>query len=244
MNRSLPMVLRSAVFVALLCCFAAGTPASGAIRVTKKPVVVKHTEFNPANPAPGTPHLNAGEAATCLSQYDAAVQLQMQPSTRRLGNGKFHASLTVTTVQIELKCLIEIWLPIGANAKLKAHEEGHRSITDKVYAEVAEKAAKVAADKLDGRRFDAEGDSAADAEKAANEKLTAAHTAMIQAYLDETSRAGKKINDKFDDLTQHGTNRLDEAEAMKQAWAAFPPPLWTAPKSPTTKPATKPVMKK
>jgi hypothetical protein len=103
---------------------------------------------------------------------------------------------------------------------------------------VADKAAKVAADKLDGRRYDGEGDSAAEAEKAANEKLTAAHTAMIKTYLAETSTAGKTINDAFDELTAHGANRLDEAKAAEQAWAAHTPAMWVQPKGAATKPAT------
>jgi hypothetical protein len=144
---------------------------------------------------------------------------------------------------MELTLAIDVWLPTGAGDKLKAHEEGHRQISEKVYAEVADKAAKFAADKLDGKKFDAYADTAADAEKAAKDALTTAHTAMIKAYLAETSTAGKKIQDKYDELTRHGANRLEESEAIKQAWAAHPPAMWVQPKAPATRPvqpATKP----
>jgi hypothetical protein len=230
-------ILRMVLAAAILCVFAA--PASANIKVNKKPIVIKHHEFDPRNPPKELPPMNAGEIAVCWSQYDAAVQLAMQPATRRQASGKYSASLTVTAVTVELTCQVDVWLPKGANAKLTAHEEGHRAITEKVYAEVADKAAKVAADKLDGRRYNGEGDSAAEAEKDANEKLTAAHTAMIKAYLAETSTAGKTINDAFDELTAHGANRLEEAKAMEQAWAAHTPPMWVQPKAAATKPATR-----
>jgi hypothetical protein len=235
------MLITLQMLIAAALLAAGASPASAAIRTTKKPPVVKHKEFDPQHPGPDTPRLNVGEAALCQSGHDAAVRLELRPSTRRQPNGKFTASLTVNNVQIELNCEIIVWLPKNAHDKLKAHEEGHRAITEKVYAEVADNAAKVAADKLDGRRFEAEGDSSADAEKAANEKLTAAHTAMIKQYLAETSLAGKKVQDKYDELTAHGANRLEEPEAIKQAWAAFPPPMWVEPKKPATKPATAPM---
>ncbi len=112
-----------------------------------------------------------------------------------------------------------------------------------IFNTTAEKAARAAADKLDGRKFEGQGANAKEARDAADAALKEAHLAMIQSYHDMTSRAGQKTQELYDRLTAHGAQLdISEAEAIARAFAHQPPPFWPKPTTqPATKPATRPM---
>ena len=224
--------------LAILLGSAASRNVSAAIEVVREPIKVEHRTFDPENKPKEMPPLHDDEVAVCWSEYGSAVQLLYVPRGRRMANGKYEVSLIVNKVEAKISMSIVVWLPKVVSDKIRAHEEAHRQISEKMYDEVAERAMRSAADKLDGRRFTGEGATADDAQAAAQEKLNEAQSAMIRAYLDDTSVAGQKIQVEFDELTSHGRRAVpDEAEGIKEAWAKHPPALWEPKKGSTTGPA-------
>lgn len=232
-------LLRTAAFLLLMSTSVSA--ARGIVTVHRKPAVAKHHFFDPANRPPEMPNLSPGEAAVCQGSYGVSVQMVYAPNVRRQNNGKYLAKLVVDRVEVELTMTNDIWLPKNAGEQLKQHEEAHRRISEMIYDKIAETAARRAAEKLDGQQFSGEGDTRKAAQEAADAALSAAHSAMLQAYLDQTSRADKKVQELFDRITAHGTRlKIKEADAIEQAFALKPPPLWVAATQPATKPGTRP----
>jgi hypothetical protein len=225
-------------FAGLLCLALSSQTALARVRVVKPKPKIEYRTFDPQNKPKDMPSLGKNEAALCASDFAVAGQVTYAPPTRsRVGVGKYSATIRVADVTMELSLAITVWMPEGEHPKLKAHEDGHRIIAERVYAEVADRAAREAGEMLSGKSFTGEGISAREAEKAATEAMTAAHNAMVRAYLVETSQAAQKIQVEYDRITAHGTNALEEQEAIQKSWAAFPPRLWTPP---ATQPATRP----
>jgi len=203
--------------------------AGGAVVVVLKPAAVQHHAFDPQNKPADMPQLNRGEAALCRGDFGISVQLVYAPSARRQEGGGFLGVVEVDDVTIELTLKNDIWLPKNAGERLKQHEEGHRQIAEMVYTRIAEKAARQAAERLHKKRFEATGETAKEARDAAGAAMSTAHGAMIQEYLDHTSRAGQKVQERYDELTAHGIKlAVKEADAIAQAFAEKPPPLWAA----------------
>lgn len=227
------------VATVLLALFVFAGPAQAAIKITRKPARVVYKPFDPQNKPANMPTMNRGEIAFCKGDYGVAVKLSYAPSVRKQANGRYLAKVVVDDVFVELELINEIWIPHNASDKLKAHEEGHRQIAEMVYDKIGDKAARLAADTLDGRKFEGEGATAKEARDAADAALAKAHSAMIQAYLDQTSRAGQKTQELYDQITAHGARgEVAEADAITRAFTERPPPLWSV--SPATKPAAAP----
>src|SRR3954453_5678853 len=87
---------------ALVASLAFPSPAAAVIRIVKKPPVIKHKEFDPANRPKDMPHMEVDHIAICTSDYGAGVQLGMRPSTRKQASGKFYATRVVDEVKVEL----------------------------------------------------------------------------------------------------------------------------------------------
>jgi hypothetical protein len=230
----------------VLLLVACAAPAAAEVQLVPKPVEVKYHTFDPENPPAAMPALSPGEAAVCVSKFGASAELQYSQTTRHEAKGKYSAELVVDDVRVEMTLQIDVWLPQGASGKLKAHEEGHRRIAERVYAEAAERAARSAAAKVHGRRFRAEAASAQKAEAAAAAALKEPQDALIQSYLDQTSRAGQKVQEAYDEITAHGTRiEVPEADAIRQAWERHTPPMSVTPEAgPSTRPATRPTTEK
>ncbi len=207
------------LFLAALMIAALGPPAAhGAVTVQKKPAVVEHKTFDPDDKPAEMPPLNAGELAVTVSHYDCAAEVQLLTRRGKTRDGKHALTYTVNGVRMVLGLKVVIWNPTNASEKLKAHEEGHRQISEAVY-KTAEAHAKAVAEKLDGQQVTGEGATAQAARKAADEAMQAANTRVCQEYMDLTSRAGVRVQAVYDELTGHGTKPIGEKEAIQQAFA-------------------------
>jgi hypothetical protein len=181
-RHTLPRPTAVALTVLLLVARGPGM-ASAATKVTRKPVAVARHTFDPQQDRPAKmPALSPGEDAVTATGFGVGTQLRKSQTTRRLPDGRYRTSVSVDQLQVELEMTIDIWLPTDAAEKLKAHEEGHRVISERVYAEVADRAARVAGDAVDGRRYTGEGDTAAEAEAAATAAVGAAISQVNKAY--------------------------------------------------------------
>jgi hypothetical protein len=219
------------------------------VKVTHNPAEVEHKTFDPKNPPTDLVGLNH-EAAVTVSEFDLKIGLGVQPGEKRpLRNGKCQESLTIASVTLTLGLKVTVWLPDNANEKLKAHEEGHLLMTEKVYAERADKAARAAGALIDGRRFTAEAENCDDVDKAVEQTIGEANQKVYHGYLSKTADVSARAGEIYDDITRHGARAdIDEKTAAAQAFdrqaleekqSANPPT--THPAGATTKPAARPV---
>ncbi|MDB5295613.1 MAG: hypothetical protein JWO31_1596 [Phycisphaerales bacterium] len=226
-----------------LAVAACSWPAAAAVTVVRAPAVVTYRTFDPDMPPADMPKLNPGESAVCASAFRASAELKYtstaRPPPRSAGGaGRHKVDLAVDDVRLELGLTVDVWLPAGASEKLKAHEDGHRRIAERVYDEVAERAARAAATALDGRRLNTDGPTAQAAADAAEAALSKAQGDAIQAYLDGTSRAGQKVQDAYDAATSHGRRaEVAEGDAIRKAWDDHAVDLGLRPAAPATGPA-------
>jgi hypothetical protein len=128
-----------------------------------------------------------------------------------------------------------IYIPRGANPKIRAHEEGHRIINERAY-EDAKSAARAAAMEVLTQSWTGSGDTPDAAGKDATDKAV---QALCDGYLSRTATVASRVGDIYDQLTRHGTNtRLKESDAVEQAFVKYKQdPTATAP-SPASRPAT------
>lgn len=190
------------------------TPAqASAPIVVKQPVDFASHSFNPAQPPPDMPHMQAGEEAECdanfTSRASVAGQLRADDAT--------HATATITQVRITLGLQIDIWAPVGATQHVIDHEEGHRQIAEKYYESADKVAARVAAKYLgeqvaiSGANLDAEFN-------AALQKISIQVTDDYNRALD--SGAAQAL---YDSITDHARNEVPASSAIAQALGTNPP---------------------
>jgi hypothetical protein len=189
----------------------APTAAAGAITVTRAPARVILRPFDPAHPPPEMPPLSQDEAAVTQSKFACGVKLDVE-ITQASGE---KPSARIAGVDATLRLDVILWLPRDASNKIRAHEEGHRKLSELYYAS-AEPVARALAQKYVGRTLDIPGiepsQTRAIIERAANE--------FCQEYLGQIEVPSQAAQEKYDKLTNHGRNRLDEGEAIRRAVAS------------------------
>lgn len=189
---------------------------SGAVKIEPQPPDVERKTFDPARPPKDMPPLKGNEAALTSCLFDCSIGASYHIVDRKREGGRCISTIKVQDVTIKLQLKIVIWLPEGASAKLKAHEEGHRQIDERVY-EGAEGVARTIAEGFAAKVLTSEGPDCAAAETAATE---AAQNKFCQSYLDQTARSASEVGDAYDRLTAHGTKAEPaEDEAIRQAFA-------------------------
>lgn len=204
--------------------------SAGDVTVEKKAALVERKAFDPAHPPADMPPLKSGEAALTQSTFECSVALSYQISNRVQVAGRCRESLKIKSVAVTLQLKVIIWLPQGASAKLSDHEEGHRKIAERIYQD-ADRAAREAAQILDGKTMSAEGEDCQTAEKQATQS---AANGFCRQYLEQTGKRAAHIGDIYDELTAHGTRAEPaEDEAIRQAFAKHEPGASTS----TTQPA-------
>jgi len=189
---------------------AAATTKPAGVSVTQKPAKVTTRTFNPKNPPTDMPPLRGNEAAVTQSKFACAVAIGVQVSQQ--GDNK--PTMTITDIKAELSLEIVIWLPTDATAKIRAHEDAHRQIAELFYKEAEAIATKIAAryigKKLDITSID-ENHTRPIIQRIGNE--------FCGEYLGATEVPSEKVQKRFDELTDHGRNRLSEKEAIRRAMA-------------------------
>lgn len=206
-------------FAGLVLLLALPALALGNVVVKRQPVAMAYKTFDPAHPPSDMPHLKAGEAAVTESVFRCATNVNSEVLSRKhQDDGGCMATVRVRQIELTLELQLTIWLPDGATDKLRDHEEGHRRISEQVYALRAEAAARKAASPADGRRLSGE---AADCEGAAKAAMGTAVHETADRYLAGSAAVADEVNNVYDDLTGHGTNKLAEDDAIRQAFARY-----------------------
>jgi|GEM_PF-2852163 len=191
-------------------------PGADNIKVTLGKPAVATKIFDPDKPPAEMPELTGDEAAVCQSQFGASVKVSVRLEQNRSNRNTWTA--TIDGVDIGTRLSIVIWLPRGYSRKIKDHEEGHRRISERVYDDLgeatarrlaAEHAGKTISTSLPDRTYEAR----------AQEVVRKATEDITSRWIDLVSRKAGRVNNDFDDLTDHGRNKLAVDKAIEQAFA-------------------------
>jgi hypothetical protein len=222
----------------------AAPPASPAF-ANKKPHVVERKIFDPDHPPAAMPPLEEHEQALCVASSLIGANFDSETLSRKKTPTGFEAAVQVTSLSATISMTITLWIPKDAPQFLKDHEEGHRQIVEQVYA-TAEKAALAAAKNVSGKTFSGTGKTAALAERDALEQ---ARKMIVDDYTEHACHVWSRVNDIYDDLTDHAKNSaptnehpIEVKSAITQAFKQFTEEQ-AAKEAPATQPATAPATK-
>ena len=189
-------------------CFAAPAGALAQVEVTRKPPAAVTKTFNPKRPPKEMPPLRPGEAAVCESKFLCQVQVEVEISS---APGE-RTECKITGIKSELRLDVVIWLPSDTSHKIRLHEDGHRQISEHFYANAEGVAKKLAADYV-GKDLEVKSAEQDDTrpviQRIANE--------FCQKYLGAIEVPSERVQMKYDQLTDHGRNKLGEREAIRRA---------------------------
>lgn len=193
---------------------------AGAARGEEPAIVVEQTAprivrrvYDPLNPpAEMLKKLKLPEAGLC--EFDFGCKILTATDHTRFGLQSVEA--TVTSVRLVTHLDVTIWTVIESNAKLRAHEEGHREICEDYYRRAREVAVALArralGTKLTSTRHNG-GAAIPELREALQRKLAA-------EFLRETAERCVVAQEIYDTITAHGGNPISEADAVAQAVAA------------------------
>jgi hypothetical protein len=212
--------LRRALIAALVMAgvLGAASPASRAraqgpsVAVTREEPVIERREFDSSRPPANMPKLTAPESGVCDTTFQLSAGIGYSVEVV----GPTSINLWVDKLDITTRQHINIFTVRGAPAKLRAHEEGHREISEHYYRN-AVAVVRAAAAPLIGRKFTGNGASRAAAEKDAVNKVQAV---LEGAYMLRTRMRSIAANERYDEITEHGLNLIDEADAIARVLGA------------------------
>jgi hypothetical protein len=210
-RRALLVALASVAGAAVLRPGRAPAQASP-VTVTREEPVVTRTLFDPARPPPDMPELTPPEAGVCRTTFELSAGVTY--SAERLS--RTTARISVDGLEIVTRARFEIFTAQGAPPKLLAHEEGHRSIGEHYYGD-AEQIAREIGRRLLGTTFDGSGADQEAAQRNAFEQVIAA---IERDYMARMRTPSAAANERFDEITSHGLDAIDEADALAVAIAA------------------------
>jgi hypothetical protein len=213
----LPLLLSAALPPRLAT---AATPAPAGERVAEQevkvdvaPPEVRTRTFDPKNPPSDMPPLKPGEAAVTQSNFSAQALIGALVVDQTPGDKQCAATVRVNSVSLTARLEITIWLPQGGATKLTAHEDGHRRIDEQFYAG-AEKVARELSERMLTREFKGTAGVCDEAVQAAIQK---AGNELCGQYMDAVQRPAARAQEIYDELTDHGRNKLGEDAAIRQA---------------------------
>lgn len=189
--------------------------AHGDVKIDRKPMVVERRTFDPAHPPADMPPLKGNEAAVTESKFDCRVAMHYELVGHKQTVDGCVTTLRVKQVEATVKLDVIIWLPTGATAKLRAHEEGHRQIAEQIY-QGAERIGRNAGATLDGKKVTGKGTDCPAADKQATDSSAGQ---FCHEYLKRTVGVAGQVGETYDELTAHGTRSTPaEDEAIRQAF--------------------------
>src|SRR5688500_8244263 len=202
---------RAGLITLAMMLASAASPARAQVEVARKAPSAVTKTFNPKKPPKEMPPLRPGEAAVCESKFLCQVQIEVEISS---APGE-QPECKVTGVKSELRLDVVIWLPNDATHKIRVHEDGHRQISEHFYAK-AEQVARKLGEKYVGQELEVKSAEPADTrpaiQRVANE--------FCQEYLGAIEMPSEKVQMKYDQLTDHGRNKVSEREAIRRVLEA------------------------
>jgi hypothetical protein len=185
-----------------------------AVRIAREPAVVTRTEVDPLRRPANAPVFDSRESGVCRATFEVQTIIGYSlevgaPRTIRL---------IPTSIEVVTRLALDIFMLAGGSAKLHAHEEAHRQISEHYYRGAADVARELA-EPLIGKPVTATGTTRAAAEKSAFDELVKSYN---EAYFARTRARAAAANVRFDEITDHGRNAVAEADALAHVLAADP----------------------
>ena len=218
----------AATLVVGLCLFTAAlADDKNGVTVQRPPAVCSTRFYDPDNPPPQMPAPTVDQAGVTVSQFGCTALVDGTVIQQAQQDKQVVAQVHVDSVRIELRLKITEWISQTAGQKIHNHEDGHRLIAEHFYVHADQVAAQIGRD-FPGQIFTASGPDAA---AAADRALTAAAQQIAQRYMRAVRDQSQEVQEAYDRITVHGTNMVDEIDAINQAlaWVA------AAHKSPQTR---------
>jgi hypothetical protein len=201
----------------LLCLWLLNAPTTapaGAVSITNDPPTIDRIMFTRDHLPDDMPKLRPGEAALTQCDYECRAGLGYQViKSTKLGD-HWHVVAHIRHVDLETRLNDTIYLPMMAPVQLRAHEEGHREMNERIYKE-GDAVARSAAEEVLSHDWEADGPDPNAAGKAATD---AAVNHLCKIYLDATAERASRLGDIYDRLTDHGRNQLYVANAIRLAF--------------------------
>jgi hypothetical protein len=181
------------------------------VTVTREDPIISRTEFDPRRPPRHMPELKPPESGVCKTTFELAASVNY--SAERLS--RTTARIYVDELDIVTRLNFEIFTVKDGGPKLRAHEEAHRTIGEHYYEDSARIAEEIGK-RLIGQTFDGSG---VDQESAQQDAFNQVVAEIERAYMARVRIPSAAANERFDDITNHGLDPIDEAEAIKLALA-------------------------
>ncbi|HUQ53806.1 MAG TPA: hypothetical protein VM692_16370 [Gammaproteobacteria bacterium] len=185
------------------------------VRVEREEPVIVRAEYDPRRPPADMPELKPPESGVCKTTFELSASVTY--SAERLS--RTSARIYVDELDIVTRLRFDIFTIKNAPAKLRAHEEGHRAIGEHYY-ESAERIATDIGKRLIGATFDGTG---ADQDAAQQDGFNKVVEEIERAYMALVRAPSASANERFDEITNHGLDPIDENEAIRRAIAGTPP---------------------
>lgn len=174
----------------------------------------RHT-YDRAHPYAQMPATQPDEAGVTVSDYSCVAEVDGQISDKTITSNDAKVTVKISGVHVTLKLTIAEWMDSLAPQKIWAHEDGHRDIALHFYQN-ADAVADAVARPWIGKSLTATGaDPTAAAKSAASQaakKITADYMVVVRDRCE-------MVQEAYDRITQHGTNDVDEYDAIQQALA-------------------------
>jgi hypothetical protein len=191
------------------------SPTAGAqqtaVRVRRENPVIERREYDPRRPPRDMPELTPPESGVCKTTFELAASVNY--SAERLS--RTTARIYIDELDLVTRLRFDIFTVRGGPPKLRAHEEGHREIGEHYYVNAAQIADEIGR-RLIGATFDGSG-----ADQDGFDKVVAE---IERAYMARVRIPSAAANERFDDITNHGLDPIDEAEAVRLAIAGATTP--------------------
>jgi len=176
--------------------------------------VATHT-YDRAHPPAQMPATQPDEAGVTVSEFSCIAEVRGQVIDQaEVANGAT-ATVRMASIHITLKLKIDEWMDQLAPQKIWSHEDGHRDIALFFYRHADQTAEQVARAWVD-QTLTATGTDAASAAKKA---LTNAAQKITDGYMEQVRDQSELVQEAYDRITAHGTNDVDEYDAIQQALA-------------------------
>jgi hypothetical protein len=187
---------------------------ASAVRVRREAPVVTRTEFDPLHRPSSVPVFGPHESGLCSAAFeiDTSIAYSVEPLSRK------NVRLRPTGIEVVTRLKLDIYTLAGVPAKVHAHEEAHRQISEHYYKDAVAVARKLG-EPLIGKLFAGKGATPSAAEKDAFGKIV---TAYNESYFARTRTRSAAANERFDEITDHGRNPISEADAIARAIATDP----------------------
>ena len=186
------------------------------VRVEREEPVIARIEFDPRRPPRDMPELTPSESGVCKTTFELSASVTY--SAERLS--RTTARVYVDELDIVTRLRFDIFTVKDAPPKLRAHEEAHRAIGEHYYKDAAQIAGEIG-QHLIGQTFDGVG---LDQEAAQRDGFGKVVAEIERAYMARVRIPSAAANERFDEITNHGLNPIDETEAIRLAVAGAASP--------------------